>query len=272
MAFHCLEKSYQLMLDYSNIIVLILSTKDSEFDSFRAAIESTWLQDFKNVGIKCFFYEGGSDANKIDGDYIKLKCPDDLYNVSRKLIEALKIVFEKYPEVKLVYRTNLSSYIDVETFLKFIQVNKFTEDTYAGVIGNSYIFRELLYKYKLLYYVSRFIIFGRRVQFASGAGFFLGANHCRTIIFSKNNLNLVDDIMVANTINVSPLITAIPERLTVSIESRRHFQKKEFLNLVYEKYLFHYRFKTKNRNEDAFLLKMFGEKKFRESFFICQND
>ena len=48
--------------------------------------------------------------------------------------------------------------------------------------------------------------------------------------------------------------------------------EKEFFNLVYEKYLFHYRFKTKNRNEDAFLLKMFGEKKFRESFFICQND
>ena len=103
------------MLDYSKIIVLILSTKDSEYDDFRTAIESTWLQDFKNLGIKCFFYEGGSDKNKIEGDYIKLKCPDDLYSVSLKLIEALKVVFEKYPEIQLVYRTNLSSYIDVKT-------------------------------------------------------------------------------------------------------------------------------------------------------------
>lgn len=260
------------MLDYSKIIVLILSTKDSEYDVFRTAIETSWLKDFKNVGIKCFFYEGGSDVNKIEGDFIKLKCPDDLYNVSHKLIEAFKIVFEKYPEVKLVYRTNLSSYIDVKIFLKFIELNKFSEDTYAGVIGNSYIFKEQLYKYKLLYYILRFILFGKKIQFASGAGFFLGANHCRTIISSKNNLNLVDDIMVADTINVSPLITAIPERLTVSLVSRRQFQKKEFLNLVNEKYLFHYRFKSKNRNEDAHLLKLFGDKNFRENFFICHND
>jgi hypothetical protein len=260
------------MLDYSKIIVLILSTKDSEYDDFRTAIESTWLQDFKNMGIKCFFYEGGSDINKIEGDYIKLKCPDDLYSVSLKLIEALKVVFEKYPETQLVYRTNLSSYIDVKTFLKFTELNDFSEDTYAGVIGNSHVLKELLYKYKLLYFFSRFIFFGRKIQFASGAGFFLGSKHCRTLISSKVNLNLIDDVMAAYTINVSPSITAIPERLSVSLETRHQFQKKEFLNLVHEKYLFHYRFKTNIRKEDASLLKLFGDEKFRESFFICPNE
>lgn len=260
------------MLDYSKIIVLILSTKDSEYDDFRLAIESTWLQDFKKMGIKCFFYEGGSDINKIEGDYIKLKCTDDLYNVSLKLIEALKVVFEKYPETQLVYRTNLSSYIDVKTFLKFIESNNFSEVTYSGVIGNSYILKEHLYKYKLLYYFSRFIFFGRKIQFASGAGFFLGSKHCRTIISSKVNLNLIDDVMVAYTINLSPSITAIPERLSVSLETRHQFQKNVFLNLIHEKYLFHYRFKTRNRKEDSNFLKMFGDENFRENFFICPNE
>ena len=260
------------MLDYSKIIVLILSTKDSDYDCFRTAIESTWLHDFKKLGIKCFFYEGGSDINKIEGDNIKLKCPDDLYSVSLKLIEALKVVFEIYPETQLIYRTNLSSYIDVKTFLKFTELNDFSEDTYAGVIGNSYILKELLYKYNLLYYFSSFIYFGKKIQFASGAGFFLGSKHCRTIISSKVNLNLIDDVMVAYTINVSPLINSIPERLSVSLETRQQFQKKEFLNLINEKLLFHYRFKTINRIEDASLLKMFGDKNFRESFFICPNE
>lgn len=260
------------MLDYSKIIVLILSTKDSEYNDFRTAIESTWLQDFKKMGIKCFFYEGGSDINKIEGDYIKIKCPDDLYSVSLKLIEALKVVFEKYPETQLVYRTNLSSYIDVKTFLKFTQLNDFGEDTYAGVIGNTHVLKEHLYKYKILYFFSRFIFFGRKIQFASGAGFFLGSKHCRTLISSKVNLNLIDDVMVAYTINVSPSITAITERLSVSIETRHQFQKKAFLNLVHEKYLFHYRFKTNNRKEDANLLNSFGDSNFRESFFICPNE
>jgi hypothetical protein len=260
------------MLDYSKIIVLILSTKDSEYEDFRTAITSTWLQDFKNVGIKCFFYEGGSDINKIEGDYIKLKCPDDLYSVSHKLIESLKIVFEYFPETQLVYRTNLSSYIDVKTFLKFTELKNFCEDTYAGVIGNSYVLKELLYKYNILYYFANCIFFGKKIQFASGAGFFLGSKHCRTIISSKVNLNLIDDVMVAHTINISPLIIAIPERLSVSLETRHQFQKKAFLNLIHEKYLFHYRFKTKNRKEDASLLKMFSDENFRESFFINPNE
>ena len=55
--------------------------------------------------------------------------------------------------------------------------------------------------------------------------------------------------MVANTINLSPLITAIPERLSISLETRHQFHKKDFLNLIHEKYLFHYRFKTNNRKK-----------------------
>jgi hypothetical protein len=259
------------MLDYSKIIVLILSTKDSDYDCFRTAIESTWLQDFKKLGIKCFFYEGDSDINKIEGDNIKLKCPDDLYSVSLKLIESLKIVFENFPKTQLVYRTNLSSFIDVKTFLKFIELKKFNEDTYAGVIGKSYVLKERLYKYNFLYFFLRFIFLGKKIQFASGAGFFLGSKHCRTIISSKVNLNLIDDVMVAYTINVSPLITAIPERLSVSLETKQQFQKKAFLNLIHDKYLFHFRFKTNNRKEDARLLKMFGDENFREGFFICSN-
>ena len=260
------------MLDYSKIIILILSTKDTEYEAFRTAIESTWLQDFKNLGIKCFFYEGGSDTNKIEGDVIKVNSLDNLYGVSHKLVEVLKVIYEKYPETQLLYRTNLSSYIDVPIFLKFIELHNFSEYTYAGIIGNTHFYKERFYQNRLLYFMLNFIPFGKKLQFASGAGFFLGAIHCRKIISSRVNLNLVDDIMVAHTIKVKPLSASIPERLLVSMKKRNYFKKESFIKLVNERLLFHYRFKTNNRNEDAILLRMFGDKHYRESFFICQNE
>lgn len=255
------------MIDNSKIIILILSTNIPEYQYFKAAIQKTWLQDFKNIGIKCFFYEGDSDSNYIQGDVIKVKSPDDLYGVSHKLVEALKVVFEIYPKTQLIYRTNLSSYIDVQTFMKYIHYHNFSDQTYAGVIGTTYLFKEKLYKNKLLFFILQFIPLGKKLQFASGAGFFLGAIHCRKIISTRVNLNLVDDIMVAHTIKVKPLDNAIPERLLVSSNTRNRYTKEAFNKLVNERLLFHYRFKTINRNDDAIILSMFGEKQYRESYF-----
>ena len=53
------------MIDNSNIVILILSTNKPKYQYFKAAIQKTWLQDFKKIGIKCFFYEGDSDSNYI---------------------------------------------------------------------------------------------------------------------------------------------------------------------------------------------------------------
>jgi hypothetical protein len=259
------------MIDCSKIIILILSTKNPEYQDFKIAIEKTYLQDFKSLGLKCFFYEGGSETNKIQGNTITVRSQDGLYDVSNKLVETLKFVFELYPDTELIYRTNLSSYIDVETFMNFLEFQNLNLDTYAGVIGSTYLVKERHYKHKILYFLLQFLPFGKRVQFASGAGFFLGANHCRKIISSKVNLSLVDDIMVAHTIKVIPSFTAIPERIAVSKKTKHQFQKESFLKLVNDKHLFHYRFKTKNRKEDATLLRMFGDKNYRESFFISTN-
>ena len=260
------------MINHSKIVILILSTNNPEYQYFKTAIQETWLQDFKKLEIKCFFYEGGSESNHIQGNVIKVKSPDDLYGVSHKLVEALKVVFDIYPETKLIYRTNLSSYIDVQTFMKFINFHKFSEETYAGLIGITNLFREKLYKYKLLYFMFNFITFGKKFQFASGAGFFLGEIHCRKIISTRVNQNLVDDVMVAHIIKVKPLPSAIPERLLVSMKTRHIFQKQSFNKLVNESLLFHYRFKTNNRKEDAILLCFFGQQNFRETFFISNNE
>lgn len=256
-----------MLVDKNDIIVLILSTTHPKYQIFKKSIRETWAKDLHEKGIKCFFYEGGGAQNRTDGDTFVLNAPDDILSVSKKLVEALKFTFDLYPNVKVVYRTNLSSFIDVESFLRFINTNKLDEEIYAGYIGKESLFKERFYQFKLLYFIFKFHKFGRKIIFASGSGFFLGAKHCKRIITSNFNAGLVDDIMVAHTIKVLPSLSVTPLRLLVSSESRNSIDEKTFDHLVQEKNLFHYRFKTKDRNRDAELLRQFGDKSFRRVFF-----
>ena len=260
------------MIAHNDIVVLILSTTDPVYDKFKLAIRNTWAQDFHRHGVKCFFYEGGEVENSVDGDTLKLNAPDDIFGVSKKLIAAIQFIFELHPQTKIIYRTNLSSYIDVNTFLRFIKDNQLDNEIYAGYLGTESIFRERFYQFRILYFLMRFFKFGKKIRFASGSGFFLGATHCRKLLSSGINFRLVDDIMVADTIKVSPSQLVVPLRLLVSDKTRSSIDERTYDQLVHEKNLFHYRFKTDDREQDAALLMHFGDKSFRRIFFTGNNN
>ncbi len=255
------------MPSHDHIVVLILSTVDQRYEKFKLAIRNTWMKDLKDHGIKCFFYEGNGISNTIDGDTIKLNVPDNIHSVSKKFLAALQIIFEKFPRTKIIYRTNLSSFIDIETLLNFIEHNKIDEDIYIGCVGITRLFRERFYQINFLYFLLRFFPFGKKIRFASGSGFFLGATHCRKILSSKVNTDLVDDVMVADTLKISPKESLTPLRLIASDGTRNSMDENTFDQLINEKYLFHYRFKTHDRDQDAKLLMQFGDRTFRKSFF-----
>lgn len=263
---HC-----NIMIRNSNIIVLILSTKNPIYNKFKLVIQNTWMKDFEKNGVKCFFYEGESDNNEIDGNTIKVNAPDCIYGVSEKLVETLKYIFEVYPETQIIYRTNLSSYIDFETFMKFLKFHKINENSYVGLVGNANYFKEMFYKKKVLYYLMSFFYFGKKIKFASGAGFFLGATHCIKIITSRVNLNLIDDIMVADTIKIAPDERINPIRLSIDDDSKHKFTNDELDELINSKMLFHYRFKTNSRSEDAELLNKFGSEQYRNYYLLSQD-
>ncbi|WP_420787811.1 hypothetical protein [Shewanella chilikensis] len=98
------------------VVVLILSTTHPVFNEFKVAIKNTWMRDLKSVGVPCFFYEGGADSAHLDNDTIRLPCPDTLPYCAKKLRLALQFVHQKLGEVHILYRTNLSSFIDVPVF------------------------------------------------------------------------------------------------------------------------------------------------------------
>jgi hypothetical protein len=256
------------MIKYNNIVILVLSTIDPNYVNFKEAIQTTWMQEFRRLGIKCFFYEGANDTNAIQGETIKLKAPDELKGVSEKFTTALKFIFQEYPDTKLVYRTNLSSYIDVYNFIKFLHSFEINENTYAGILGKTNMLKEYLYKYKVFKYLLRYIPFGKKLYFASGSGFFLGSTHCQTIISSQVNLNLVDDVMIAKTIKLAPSDIVSPKRIDVNKKTKEYFTEAIYDKLVENDLLFHFRFKTNNRIMDAELLKKFADKSFRREYLI----
>jgi hypothetical protein len=260
------------MTNLNHLVILILSTNDAEYDKFKSALRSTWIKDIERLGIKFFFYEGGAEENIIINDTIKLKVSDKLHSVSEKFVIALRVVLEKFPETRVIYRTNLSSYIDVDNFLKYMESRKIDEESYAGLIGKARMFRERLFKYPILYYFFNFIPLGKKLRFANGSGFFLGVTHCRKIISSEVNLNLVDDIMVADAVKSGPSDLLEPKRLRACRKTHLKLSKSAYSQLLEKDLLFHYRFKTFNRKLDARLLSQFGDKSFRRAYFTGQGD
>ncbi len=273
-----------------NIIILILSTNNKSYDMFKSSQKKTWIKKMEERGIKCFFYEGGAKECKITGDTIKVNIPDDLENCSRKFIKTLETLKLYYPEVSMIYRTNLSSYIDVDNFLSYISSIEDKEDFYAG---KKCVFNQLHANYfrlhcKLETYgrmikseilsvgyftVNRFIesvirnvclrFFHKfNVEFASGSGFFLGINHFNKII-SYEKLKYVDDVMVR---------LAVDKDIDSDIERFDYTKKFKFIEKDELEKIFHYRFKTENRDFDANLMMLIDDYKIREKISTRDNN
>jgi hypothetical protein len=254
------------MINNDEIVVLILSTKDEKYLKFKNAIQETWMKQLSLNNIKCFFYEGGHEKNEISNDLIKLKIKDDLQSTSIKVIESFKLIIDKYPTTKVVYRTNLSSFIDVEVFLKFIKYKNIGINSYCGIIGKTNYLKEYFYGNKLLSFIFSFLNLSKKIYFSSGSGFFIGINNISKLLLNPQKIDLIDDVMIGYNLNLNLLNQELPIRFDIKEDNTHKVSINEYIYLVNEKLLFHYRFKTKNRLNDSKLLYNFKDQKFREEF------
>jgi hypothetical protein len=120
-------------MNYNKILILILSTKDNRYDSFINNCSNTWVRNARNNGIRCIFYSGGAQIDKLENDHLELNCDDSLNGTAYKLFKALDFIENSDIEYTHIYRTNLSSYIYVDDFVNF---SKAIDSTfYGGVIG-----------------------------------------------------------------------------------------------------------------------------------------
>lgn len=250
-------------LKNSEIAVLILSTNDNRYCNFISALKNSWLKKFEENGIQCFFYSGNADQNSILDEHILLDCPDDLAHTSIKLRKALGVLNEYLPNLKLVYRTNLSSYIDYDNFIKFIHVKELNEDSYLGLRGEAGYLSEFFYKNKILHNLFKPFKCFKKIHFASGSGFFLGMSHLKKITSTSKYDRFIDDVMLGLIMNKGIEKSDEPLRFDMQVDDGHKISKSNYLKLVNKDLLFHYRFKTAYRHGDAQLISRFNDLDFR---------
>lgn len=247
----------------SEIAVLVLSTRQPAYDLFQQAVYHAWLDKLASSGVVCYFYAGDYPVDRIHGCSIELNVPDDLANTSRKLMAAVDVLLSSHPNIKLIYRTNLSSFIEVDNFLAFIHRHRLGSSTYCGIVGKTTFLRERFYGHWLLYNAIRILRLGSEVKFASGSGFFLGVEHASRLPGNTFYTFLIDDVMVAKSFGISPDENCIPLRFDVLDHDVHKVSMQNYLSQVNDGLLFHYRFKTSDRARDAQMLLHFDDPDFR---------
>lgn len=250
-------------------VILILSTRSNSYKKFKEAIRETWMKDSLDNNIPCYFYEGGWNQNEVVGDTIRLVSDDSLAGTYQKFIDCLNFIDQIPLHFDVMFRTNLSSYIDIPVFKKFVEKNHFSITSYEGVKGKTTILRERIYMINTIRRLSRFAIFGESIPFISGAGLFLGSEATRALQLyrgSKNNINIIDDVKIGWILNDSFQSLIDVNRFDILDTGAHKIGEGNYNNKVHNG-LFHYKFKNKNRSFDYENLKNFHDIEYRHS--IC---
>lgn len=176
------------------ILITVMSCDKEFFINQEELIKQTWAKDIiegKYPNIDIVFYMGCPVINEtyFDNDLktIVLKCEDDLDNTFKKTIRAFEYIDNNY-EYDYIFRTNTSTYVNVQLLNEFIQ--SITDDNilYGSEI---YSLSESTCPYPLC-------------LFARGNSIILSKKHIDILLkdsYPLLYLNLCDDYTIGNIIN-----------------------------------------------------------------------
>jgi len=249
-----------------NFCVLILSTRHASYDGFKEAIRKTWANELKKNGIDYFFYEGNWGTNSIEDDLIKLDVGDEHKFTFKKFILAANFLKNQNLSYDFIYRTNLSSYIEVSNFLKYIKFNEVNRKSYIGLISKTYLLSELTLKFKLVRKFAQKLRFGKRIVYKNGAGFFIGSDLINEITNSYKpieNCYLVDDVFIGVLLTSIKVHEPVVHRMAIFADGSHKVLRKEYEIKLEKDLLFHYRFKTSDRASDIKMLESFHDSSTR---------
>ncbi len=232
---------------------------------FIEAIENGWYKEAISKNIKVFFYSGGHSEDVFWNDKeIRVIEDDSIKNSYRKFFSAQKLVRDKFPDIKLFYRTNLSSYIDIKEFVNYISCCDLTSQSYHGFAGKANLISELFYGNKLLHVFFKRINIGTSIDFYSGSGFFIGVDLCNLLKYSRHSNYLIDDVEIGRQLMEIPIngSSSIYRRLLIT-DSFNKINLHDLKKMINDFNLFHYKFKHKNRFVDIEYLEKFERLEFR---------
>lgn len=253
-------------MNNSNICILILSTQAESYKVFIEAIQNSWFKDATDKGFRVFFYSGGHEDNYIyNNSEIRVTEDDSIHNCYRKFVSAKEVLIASFPEIEVIYRTNLSSYIDVATFSKYINKCSFEIYSYHGLQGEANLWSEIFYKNKLIHLAFKYLKLGPEIKFFSGAGFFIGIELCNSLSFDDSKNYLIDDVEIGRQLQSFKNHDVNYERIHIT-DSYFKLKKEKLSYLINNGLLFHYKFKTSDRSEDAANIARFSNVELRNKF------
>lgn len=264
------------------VCVAILSTRDANYDIFKSSLTESWVGGLVN-SIPVYFYEGVGcavepyyfkdvTANTLrDGCTLKIDCCDDLKSTFIKTLCALDYIFSNYT-CDVVFRTNLSSFIDIDGFESFINGRGTNDLDYAGIVGTSRFIRERIYSStnsRMLRKLGAFDRFSSIINFASGAGFFISREKFELLKEFAYDFNFVDDVAIGYYLGIAGVRVGLEvPRFWVNPKGGG-LEGSSFANFLRDGG-FHYRFKSQDRSIDAELIRKFLDPKFRVEW--CSNE
>jgi hypothetical protein len=254
-------------MEYENVLVLVLGTQDPGYLSFKQAIRDSWFKDFTAKGIRVLFYEGGYESTRLNGDTIELTTSDSLNGTAIKMKEAFRFVLNNYPDVKYIYRTNLSSFLEVNGFKNFMLNRTSHELAYCGIIGRTTTVKEFFYlKSRLLTYLFNYVKVGKKIEFASGSGFFISINNVQKYLGFDVDNQYIDDVYLGKILSLKLDSKKMPIRFDISDDNSHKISSVQYEDYLNKNYLFHYRCKTKERAFDQYVIRSFSDPLFRYNF------
>ena len=250
-------------MNHSKVAILILAGGGRRYEPLINAVRESWVLEAQRLGINVFFYRGGSQKDEIVEDYIHVNVDDSLEHCYLKFIAAAKFLCKVNPDIQVIFRTNISSYIDIESFASYLAVNDLHENSLFGFQGTALVWAEKLHRWKWISYALRIARIGPRFTFYSGAGFFIGKNVLYQLLDSPGTY-MIDDVEIGYQ-NPPHSGSNTPFPRIYITDKFVKISKTEY-NAFLKQGLFHYKFKTSDRLMDAACIIKFGDKNSRVEF------
>ena len=212
-------------------LVLVICDENSDTYQFlEETIRETW-GSVKSEHWEIYYLYSKPDIQHpyLDGDKFYAKGVEKLDSIGRKTIQAFEF-FSNNHEFDYIFRTNLSSYVDLPRLYEKLNQKKFT---YEGVVGVD-----------------------NGVKFASGAGYVISKDLVQNVIVNKDSWNhgMIDDVAMGNMMN------------KIGINPIGELTRQTFLNVneTVDVNQYHYRCKQTERTQDAFIMRRIHEIKYKQ--------
>lgn len=198
---------------HSNVEILRYVGEESKLSFKLKIVEQIWklqhqfktIGAIKELGTDSFFARKfNSILRKIpllasqQGKTIKIEIPDRYFLIGLKTLAAFIYALENF-DFDFVYRTNISSYVEIERLFEFGK-NLPSGDVYSGPFANH-----------------------EEITFASGSGYFLSRSLIEKVIESRNDWNHleIDDVALGQLTSNFQGLKLVPTG-RIDFESPKH--------------------------------------------------